>query len=71
MKSIIKKIWDKFLLNPESLTAPLTKITKNKKNRIINTHKRTDKSINNQLILFLFVLVNKYSYSEEVYLWSF
>lgn len=60
--TILKKVWG-FLVNPASVQAPLTKITKkNKRSGIINTDKRTDKSINNQLILFLLVLVNKYSY---------
>lgn len=62
MRIILKKIWDSVLVNPASVLAPLTKITKkNKRNGIINTN-RTDNSINNQLILFLFVYVNKYSY---------
>ena len=70
MKMILKKVWDSFLVNPVNVQAPLTKITKKIRNRIINTTK-TNKSINNQLILYLVLLVNKYSYSEEVYLWSF
>ncbi len=70
MKIILKKVWDSFLVNPVNVQAPLTKITKKIRNRIINTTK-TNKSINNQLILYLMVLVYKYSYSEEVYLWSF
>ncbi len=70
MKIILKKVWDSFLVNPVNVQAPLTKITKKIRNRIINTTK-TNKSINNQLILYLVLLVNKYSYSEEVYLWSF
>ena len=70
MKIILKKVWDSFLVNPVNVQAPLTKITKKIRNRIINTTK-TNKSINNQLILYLVLLVNKYPYSEEVYLWSF
>lgn len=70
MKIILKKVWDSFLVNPVNVQAPLTKITKKIRNRIINTTK-TNKSINNQLILYLVLLVNNYSYSEEVYLWSF
>ena len=70
MKIILKKVWDSFLVNPVNVQAPLTKITKKIRNRIINTTK-TNKSINNQLILYLVLLDNKYSYSEEVYLWSF
>ena len=70
MKIILKKVWDSFLVNPVNVQAPLTKITKKIRNRIINTTK-TNKSINNQLILYLVLLVNKYSYSEEVHLWSF
>ena len=70
MKIILKKVWDSFLVNPVNVQAPLTKITKKIRNRIINTTK-TNKSINNQLILYLVLLVNIYSYSEEVYLWSF
>lgn len=70
MKTILKKAWDSFLVNPVNVQAPLTKITKKIRNRIINTDTDT-KSINNQLILYWVLLVNKYSYSQEVYLWSF
>lgn len=52
MKIILKKVWDSFLVNPVNVQAPLTKITKKIRNRIIN----------NQLILYLMVLVYKYSY---------
>ncbi len=63
MEITLKNIWDKILVILVSTQTPLIKITKkNKRNGIINTNKRTDKSINNQLILFLLVLVNKYSY---------
>lgn len=64
MKIILKKVWDSFLVNPVNVQAPLTKITKKIRNRIINTTK-TNKSINNQLILYLMVLVYKYSYYER------
>ena len=60
-KSILKKVWGIFLVNPASTPAPLTKITKKIRNRIINTNTDTI-SINNQLILYLMFLVNKYSY---------
>ena len=60
-KTIIKKVWDSFLVNPVNVQAPLTKITKKIRNGIINTNTDT-KSINNQLILYLMFLVNKYSY---------
>ena len=57
---ILKKVWG-FLVNPASVQTPLTKITKKIRNGIINTDKSNIRSINNQLILFLLVLVNKYS----------
>ena len=60
-KSILKKVWG-FLVNPATVQAPVTKITKKIRNRIINTDKSNTTSINNQLIFNLFVLVNKYSY---------
>lgn len=62
-KTILKKVWG-FLVNPVSVQTPLTKITKKIRNRIINTTE-TNKSINNQLILYLMVLVNKYSYYKR------
>lgn len=71
MKITLKKAWDSFLVNPVNVQAPLTKITKKIRNGIINTDKSNSKSINNQLIFILLVLVNKYSYFEEVYLWNF
>ena len=70
MKTILKKEWDRFLVNPVSVLAPLTKITKKIRNRIINTDTQT-RSINNQLILFLSFYVNKPSYFGEVHLWNF
>lgn len=69
METKLKKEWDRFLVNPESVTAPLTKITKKIRNRIINTE-ITTKSINNQLILILFFHVNKPTYFREVYTWN-
>ena len=61
--TLLKKVWDKILVNPVSVQAPLTKITKkNKRSGIINTDKSNSKSINNQLILYLLDFVNKYSY---------
>ena len=59
-KTILKKVWG-FLVNPVSVQTPLTKITKKIRNRIINTDKSNTRSINNQLIFILLVLVNKYS----------
>lgn len=70
MKLTLKKVGDSFLVNPVNVQAPLTKITKKIRNGIINTNTKT-RSINNQLILYLVLLVNKYSYTKEVYLWSF
>lgn len=61
MKLSIKKVWDSFLVNPARVLTPLTRITKKIRNGIINTNRKA-RSINNQLILFLFVFVNKYSY---------
>lgn len=43
---------------PVNTLAPVTKITKKIRNGIINTYRDT-KSINNQLILFLLVIVYK------------
>ena len=61
MTIILKKVWDSILVNPASRPAPLTKITKKIRNGIINTDKSNDRSINNQLILYLLDFVNKYS----------
>jgi len=62
--TILKKVWG-FLVNPASRQAPQTKITKKIRNGIINTNKRTNRSINNQLRLSLFVLVYKYSHYKR------
>lgn len=64
MKTI--KLWDMQLVTTVSTPAPLTKITKKIRNGIINS----DRNINNQLNLFLFVYVNKYSYFMRCILWN-
>ena len=64
MKTI--KLWDMQLVTTFSTPAPLTKITKKIRNGIINS----DRNINNQLNLFLFVYVNKYSYFMRCILWN-
>ena len=61
--TILKKVWG-FLVNPASRQAPQTKITKKIGNGIINTKTSTN-SINNQLILYLSVLVYKYSHFKR------
>lgn len=61
VKIILKKEWDRILVNPASRQTPLTKITKKIRDGIINTREPAN-SINNQLRLILFVFVNKYSY---------
>ena len=66
-KTILKKVWG-FLVNPVSVQTPLTKITKKIGNRIINTQR--DTNINNQLILFLFVHVNKYYCFKRCISWN-
>ena len=58
------------LVTLASVQTPLTKITK-KGNEIINTKKNKDRSINNQLILFLSFHVNKCSYYLRWKVWSF
>lgn len=60
------RLWDIQLVTIVSTLAPLTKITKKIRDGIINS----DRNINNQLNLFLFVYVNKYSYSMRCILWN-
>ena len=62
-KKLLKKVWG-FLVNPVSVQVPQTKITKKIGNGIINTKTSTN-SINNQLRLYLFVLVYKYSHRKR------
>lgn len=64
VKIILKKEWDRILVNPASRQTPLTKITKKIRDGIINTKTSTN-SINNQLRLILFVLVYKYSHYKR------
>ena len=64
VKIILKKEWDRILVNPASRQTPLTKITKKIRDGIINTREPAN-SINNQLRLILFVYVNKYSYYQR------
>ena len=64
VKIILKKEWDRILVNPVSRQTPLTKITKKIRDGIINTREPAN-SINNQLRLILFVFVNKYSYYQR------
>lgn len=57
------RLWDRVTLI--SVTTPLTKITKKIKNWIINNTRELE-NINNQLILFMLLIVNKYSILMEV-----
>lgn len=68
MRTIIK-IFDSEKVTIVSTPAPLTKITKKIRDGIINTN-RSEININNQLILILFVYVNKYSYYLRCILWN-